>query len=334
MSDYTPKVSIVIPVYNGSNYLREAIDSSLAQTYPNIEVIVVNDGSTDDGATEAIAKSYGDRIRYFWKENGRVASALNYGLDKMTGDYFCWLSHDDLFLPEKIEKQIALIKEHPEAKAVYCDTGSIDEIGDNTFTGLRNGNRPRTVRGAINYFSSAPYACAIMLHRSCFDLIGPFNPENYTAQDVEYTMKLLYHFDLWFIPEVLAVRREHDQSDYHTISEPIKRKCFSDLFERMLKNYGLEFFFPPLKDASPKDLARGYNELGRYLWLRARADASLTCFKRSLSHWPSLANPALYYLIAFGNPWKNKIMDGLLWLKNSIEKISPPYARSKQNIHS
>ena len=74
ISDWFPRVSIVIPVYNGANYLREAIDSALAQTYKNVEIIVVNDGSTDNGETEQIAQSYGDRIRYFRKENGGVSS--------------------------------------------------------------------------------------------------------------------------------------------------------------------------------------------------------------------------------------------------------------------
>ena len=69
-SDFNPKVSIVIPVYNGRNYMRDAIDSALAQTYKNIEVIVINDGSNDNGETDKIAKSYGNRIRYFSKENG------------------------------------------------------------------------------------------------------------------------------------------------------------------------------------------------------------------------------------------------------------------------
>ncbi len=78
MNEFQPLVSIVIPVYNGSNYMREAIDSALAQSYERVEVIVVNDGSTDD--TEQIALSYGERIRYFRKENGGVSSALNLGI--------------------------------------------------------------------------------------------------------------------------------------------------------------------------------------------------------------------------------------------------------------
>ena len=111
MNKFNPKVSIIIPVYNGSNYLKEAIDSALNQTYDNIEVLVINDGSNDNGETEKIALSYGDNIRYFKKENGGVATALNLGLEKMTGEYFSWLSHDDVYYPEKIEKQIQFLSQ-------------------------------------------------------------------------------------------------------------------------------------------------------------------------------------------------------------------------------
>ncbi len=96
-------VSVVIPVYNGARYLPQAIDSALGQTYPHCEVIVVNDGSEDGGETRKAALAYGDRIRYIEKENGGVASALNCGIQSMNGRYFCWLSHDDLFLPDKVD---------------------------------------------------------------------------------------------------------------------------------------------------------------------------------------------------------------------------------------
>ena len=107
---YQPKISIVIPAYNASNYLAEAIDCALAQTYPNVEIVVVNDGSRDDGATERVALSYGEKIRYFYKENGGSSSALNMGIANMTGEWFSWLSHDDLYLPNKIKHQMKLLK--------------------------------------------------------------------------------------------------------------------------------------------------------------------------------------------------------------------------------
>ena len=115
MSNFNPKISIVIPVYNGEKYMKEAIDSALDQTYKNTEIIVVNDGSTDK--TEEIALSYGDKIRYFYKGNGGQSSALNFGIEKMTGELFSWLSHDDVYYPQKIEKQIAFLNQ----KHSNCD---------------------------------------------------------------------------------------------------------------------------------------------------------------------------------------------------------------------
>src|ERR1700722_19485155 len=116
-----PLVSIIIPVFNGTDYLNQAIGSALAQTYQNIEVIVVNDGSTDQGATEKIALSYGNKIFYHEKENGGVATALNFGIAKMKGEYFSWLSHDDLYTPDKIENQILEMLQCDDKTILYSD---------------------------------------------------------------------------------------------------------------------------------------------------------------------------------------------------------------------
>ena len=130
--DFCPKVSIVIPVYNGANYLNHAIDCALAQTYDNIEIIVVNDGSKDGGETEKIALSYGEKIRYYSKENGGVSSALNYGISQMTGEYFSWLSHDDGYSPDKIASQVELLrscKDADEKTLAYTWGHYIDKDG-------------------------------------------------------------------------------------------------------------------------------------------------------------------------------------------------------------
>lgn len=124
-----PLVSIIIPVYNGSNYLAESIESALGQTYKNIEVIVVNDGSNDD--TEKIALSYGDKIRYFYKKNGGVSSALNYGIKQMSGELFSWLSHDDLYYSNKVKEQVQTIIDMKNDKSIIMSTSElIDEKGN------------------------------------------------------------------------------------------------------------------------------------------------------------------------------------------------------------
>ena len=104
MSQGLPKISVIIPVYNGQNYLREAIDSVFTQTYKNYEMIVVDDGSTDK--TWEMIQSYGSHLYGIQKENGGVASALNCGIRHASGEYIAWLSHDDLFLPNKLERQV------------------------------------------------------------------------------------------------------------------------------------------------------------------------------------------------------------------------------------
>ncbi len=135
-SEFSPLVTIVIPVYNGGDYLNESIQSALSQTYKNIEVIVVNDGSTDSGVTRNIALSYGDKISYYEKENGGVSSALNLGIKKMNGQYFSWLSHDDLYSSEKIEKQLTYaLNSHDKSDViVYSDSINFSKISANNLS--------------------------------------------------------------------------------------------------------------------------------------------------------------------------------------------------------
>lgn len=205
---FTPKVSIVIPVYNGSNYLREAIDSALAQTYKNVEVIVVNDGSNDEGKTEAIAKSYGDKIRYYYKENGGVASALNLGILKMTGEYFSWLSHDDVYYPNKIEVQINYVKNHNGNIILYSDYDFID--GESRFISTVRIYHidPKQFRYAL--ISSYPInGCTALIPKFCFDKMGFFKENLKTTQDYEMWFRMAKKFEFYHIPNVLIKSRLH-----------------------------------------------------------------------------------------------------------------------------
>lgn len=188
-SRFEPRVSVIIPVYNGANYLREALDSALAQSYDNIEVIVVNDGSKD--STHDIAMSYGKRISYYHKDNGGVASALNYGIENSTGEYISWLSHDDVYYPNKIEKQITLLKTLDNSKTlIYSSYECINSIGKLLYKvdlqamhgqlNLQSGLYA-TMRGCL-------HGCTLLIPRIYFDEKGLFNPQLLYTQD----------YDLWF----------------------------------------------------------------------------------------------------------------------------------------
>ena len=219
MSDFNPLVSIVIPVYNGSNYMREAIDSALAQTYMNIEVIVVNDGSNDGGKTEEIAKSYGDKIRYFYKENGGVASALNVGIREMTGEYFSWLSHDDLYLPEKIEKQISFLSDSRlQDTVVYSNFMFIDESSSERELFYVPSRYAENSYLAI--FGTFVHGCSTLVPKRCFDKVGFFNEKLLTTQDNEMWTRIANEgFDFVHMPEVLIKSRRHSKQGQQMFQE-------------------------------------------------------------------------------------------------------------------
>ncbi len=130
MSD-KPLVSIIIPLYNGANYVEEALKCAIAQDYPNKEIIVVNDGSTDNGAGREICLKYSDSIIYLEKENGGCSSALNFGIRAAKGEYISWLSHDDLYLSNKLSYQIDLIEKFALDKNTIISNsgGLIDKDG-------------------------------------------------------------------------------------------------------------------------------------------------------------------------------------------------------------
>lgn len=222
---YAPLVSIVIPAYNAANYLTEAIDSALAQTYPNVEIIVVNDGSKDDGATERIALSYGDKIRYFSKENGGSSSALNMGIANMTGEWFSWLSHDDLYLPEKLEKQIAYIRclgiEDVEISRhiFFAAWNHIDAAGK-IIKGY-DSRRAETMEKRLDsmphngYLIAEPmeyifHGCSCLVHRNAFADVGYFDENLRYLNDVDFWYRFYAAgYKVHFIPEVLVSGRVH-----------------------------------------------------------------------------------------------------------------------------
>ena len=224
---YKPKVSIVIPAYNAANYLSEAIDSALDQTYPHIEIIVVNDGSTDDGATAEIAKSYGDKIVYVEKANGGSSSALNAGIQRMTGEWFSWLSHDDLYYPTKIEKQIEFlnalnpINERIEHCVLFAAAEQIDKDGKI----IRRPN-VRWEKKKADFVANVPnnshliceptenvfHGCGGLIHRNVFETVGKFDESMRLVNDMDMWFRIYAAgYKIFYIPDVLVRGRIHSK---------------------------------------------------------------------------------------------------------------------------
>ena len=216
MSSYQPKISIVIPVYNGANYVAEAIDSALAQSYSNTEILVINDGSTDDGATARIARSYGDRIRYVEKPNGGVATALNLGIEEMTGDYFSWLSHDDLYLPEKLATQVQVLEGLEDRDVVlYSDYQLIDESSKVTNI-VRLDHQTLAAKPLYGVLRGSIHGCSTLVPRSAFERYGKFDPELKTTQDYALWFEMARHLRFVHLPKVLISSRWHPEQGSKT----------------------------------------------------------------------------------------------------------------------
>ena len=228
------KVTIVIPVYNGSNYMKDAIDSALAQTYKNLEVIVVNDGSNDDGKTKAIAESYGDKIRYFEKENGGVSTALNLAIEKMTGEYFSWLSHDDMYYPNKIEREMEELKKYDDNTILYSNFDLINEKGEKTRSIYLDHNM-LTAKSDYAVLRGAIGGITLLIPKKVFKEEGLFDPKLRCVQDYELWFRVLDKYKFVHLEDILAMTRIHPNQDTNTSPKMLSEGNW--LWTYMTENY-------------------------------------------------------------------------------------------------
>lgn len=219
MDTWLPKVSIVIPVYNGSNYVAEAITSALNQDYSNLEILVINDGSKDDGATEAIAKSFGSRIRYIAKPNEGIAATLNRGIQEMSGEYFSWLSHDDLYLPRKITRQVETLRTLQNRDSViYGNYDLVDEHAQ--VIGERIIPHETADRFYFSLFLRFPvHACTALFPKAAFVKVGGFDAKWKFLQDTNMWFRMAPYFPFVHVAEKFAQVRIHGEQGTVTRSK-------------------------------------------------------------------------------------------------------------------
>lgn len=240
-----PLVSIIIPVYNGEDYVKEAIDSALNQTYDNKEIIVVNDGSFDK--TETICLKYGKKIKYFSKENGGVSTALNLAIKKASGEYISWLSHDDLYYPNKIEDEVKIANNNT---IIYSDYDLIDENGNNIgniilpHEKLENKNSLPLMKGLIN-------GITLLIPKKAFIDCGEFNIDLKCTQDYDMWFRMLIKgYNFVHLEQSLASSRQHRNQTTNTSTKMVsegntlwKNMVFNMPKNIILKDFKTEYSF-------------------------------------------------------------------------------------------
>lgn len=198
-------VSIVIPTYNRAHLLPRALDACLGQTYRNIEIIVVNDGSRD--GTESVLRQYADRdsrIRPINKHNEGIPDTVNRGWRESRGQYVTWTSDDNFYAPEAIDTMVTYLEEHPDIGMVYTDSRYIDCEGNNL--GVVPALEPETLE-----YQCAPSGC-LLFRREVFQSVGMFRRQWIRCHDFDFYHRVYKQYKVARLPEVLYVYQWHEAS--------------------------------------------------------------------------------------------------------------------------
>lgn len=211
---FNPLISVIIPIYNGANYVSDAIESILSQTYSNFEIIIVDDGSTDDGATYEAVRPFLNRVKYYRKENGGVASALNTGILEMSGDYFAWLSHDDIFLPHKLESQISLLSEMKNRKILlYSDYSIMNAKKEHMYDVILDANMLKDSSNHMPVLRGCLNGCTMLIHKEIFEDCGKFDLTLRYTQDYELWGRICWKYPMIHQDNITVSQRIHENQD-------------------------------------------------------------------------------------------------------------------------
>ncbi|CAD5962250.1 putative glycosyltransferase RT0329 [Planktothrix tepida] len=220
MLSSSPRISIIIPTYNGDHYISQAIDSVLSQTYSNYEIIIVDDGSTDN--TLEIIQHYIEKyqsaslIRYIFQPNQGVAAARNLGIQEARGEFIALLDQDDMFWPEKLAHQVACFQANPDVAIVNSGWRLIDQ-NNNRISDIEPWhNLPNlTLETWVTRTPILP--SALMFRREAWQQIGGFDSRFNGVDDVDFIWRLaLREYSAIWLPEITVNYRQHQETVSNT----------------------------------------------------------------------------------------------------------------------
>jgi glycosyltransferase involved in cell wall biosynthesis len=229
-----PLVSVIIPEYNYAQYLSQAVDSALGQTYPHVEILVVDDGSTDN--SPEVIRQYGDRIRSFRQENQGLSAARNTGARLAKGDLLAFLDSDDVWRPRKLELQVRLFQENPKLGLVHCGMEETDAAGATVRVRV-DGMEGREGQIADEMLLLRRPAIlgagsTAVVTREAYEATGPFDTRLRHSEDWDFCYRLARRYPIGFVPEALVQYRLHGVNMHHNIGrmEEAMLLCFGKAF--------------------------------------------------------------------------------------------------------
>jgi glycosyltransferase involved in cell wall biosynthesis len=203
----TPKVSVIIPTYNAMRYLPETMETALAQTMADFEVIVVNDGSTDS-VIEWVAQITDPRVRIISQVNQGLSGARNTGVKNAKGEYVAFLDADDLWKPTKLEKQVACMESNPQVGLVYTWTAMADQNGKPTGRVIASEAEGDVWQQLIE-FNMVCCGSTPLIRRSCFEQIGSFAADVSPSDDWDMWLRIATQYKFGVVKEPLILYRQH-----------------------------------------------------------------------------------------------------------------------------
>ena len=241
-----PRVSVIIPTYNCKEYVCEAVDSVLNQSFKDFELIIVNDGSTD--GTEQVLKKYfegfSDKIKYIEQENKGISAARNIGIQTSSGEFIAFLDADDLWLPEKLATQIVVFDTNPNIGFVHTNTYGFGGLSGTYLN--RYWMSPEQIKKHSGYIFFEHYfrniritVSTVMIRRECLDKVGIF--DEYLSllgcEDRDLFLRILWQFEAIYVDEPLAKYRDRTDSMGQDFGKMIIAQEY--VYDKITKLYGL-----------------------------------------------------------------------------------------------
>jgi len=265
-----PTVSVIIPTYNMARYLPEAIESVLNQSFKDFEIIVVDDGSTDN--TKPIIESFQDKIIYLYQSNRGESAARNLGIKKAHGEFLAFLDADDKWLPDKLNLQVEVFKNNPTIGMVACGAMGIDESGKFIKQYVpKNFASHNSLLKALSISQIIPGSSSgVLVRKKCFETVGFFDEKIKIGPDWDMWLRIAKKFNIYFIEKPLVLIRKHRNkpefrtpiNEEHYVSIVIeknikgtyKRRAYANLYYRV----GCYFLSASKKREALKYLMRSF----------------------------------------------------------------------------